>query len=220
MHNRPEGRNPRLLLCLAAALLAFVVQSGELGSADTMHRLQTAHSFWTSEPAVFPNEYPEFGGDFEVYHHSQYLSKLVDEGRLPSIALSDKSDKKITFHDPCYLGRQNGEYNAPRQLVQLSVKSPIAEMEQSREKGFCCGGGGGMTFIEEPSDKRVNRERARQVLETGADVVAVGCPFCMTMMEDGVNAIKGDRDIRVMDLSELLWEASKASVARKQTKTI
>jgi len=154
----------------------------------------------------FKNEYPQFGGKFEVYHHSQYLSKLVDEGKLASVS---QSDKKVTYHDPCYLGRQNGEYDAPRQLVQLSTKSSVLEMKQSRENGFCCGGGGGMSFVEEPPDKRVNRERARQVMETGADVVAVGCPFCMTMMEDGINSIKGDRDVRVMDISELLWEATK-----------
>jgi Fe-S oxidoreductase len=80
-------------------------------------------------------------------------------------------------------------------------------MKQNREQGFCCGGGGGMSFVEEPKDKRVNQERARQALETGADVVAVGCPFCMTMMEDGVNARKGERDVQVMDVAELLWQS-------------
>jgi Fe-S oxidoreductase len=80
-------------------------------------------------------------------------------------------------------------------------------MQQSRENGFCCGGGGGMSFVDEPAGKRVNQERARQVLETGADVVAVGCPFCMTMLEDGINATKGDRDVRVMDVAELLWQS-------------
>jgi Fe-S oxidoreductase len=154
----------------------------------------------------FKNEYPEYGGSFDVYHHSQYLAKLVDEGKLSA---ASALDKKITYHDPCYLGRQNGEYEAPRQLVQLSAKSPVIEMQQNREKGFCCGGGGGMSFVEEPADKRVNRERARQALDTGADVVAVGCPFCMTMMEDGINSIKGERDVRVMDIAELLLAATK-----------
>jgi Fe-S oxidoreductase len=86
-------------------------------------------------------------------------------------------------------------------------------MERSRARSFCCGGGGGMSFVEEPPDKRVNQERAREVLETGANVLAVGCPFCMTMMEDGINARKGERDVRVMDVSELLWEASKPRAA-------
>ena len=82
-------------------------------------------------------------------------------------------------------------------------------MKQSRESSFCCGGGGGMSFVEEPKDQRVNQERARQILETGAEVVAVGCPFCMTMLEDGINARKGDRDVKVMDVAELLWQSVK-----------
>jgi Fe-S oxidoreductase/nitrate reductase gamma subunit len=159
---------------------------------------------------TFKNEYPRYGGTFEVFHHSEYLAKLVDEGKLKPLA---GLDKKITFHDPCYLGRQNGVYDAPRQLVQISARENMVEMERSRAKSFCCGGGGGMSFVEEPSDKRVNQERAREVLETGAEVLAVGCPFCMTMMEDGINARKGERDVRVMDVSELLWEAAQPRAA-------
>ncbi len=158
------------------------------------------------------NEYPQFGGRYEVFHHSQYLAKLVADGRLSGAMPSDQS---ITFHDPCYLGRHNGEYDAPRQLVQLSSTVAPVEMEQSRENGFCCGGGGGMSFIDEPPDKRVNQERARQVLQTGANVVAVGCPFCMTMLEDGINARKGDRDVRVMDVAELMWQAVEKAPAAK-----
>jgi Fe-S oxidoreductase len=154
---------------------------------------------------TFRNEYPQFGGDYQVYHHSEFLSKLVDEGRIKPTA---QSDKTVTYHDPCYLGRHNGVFDAPRQLVRISSRSTV-EMKQSREQGFCCGGGGGMSFVEEPKDKRVNQERARQALETGADIVAVGCPFCMTMLEDGVNARKGDRDVRVMDVAELLWQSVK-----------
>ena len=152
---------------------------------------------------TFRNEYPQFGGDYEVYHHSEFLSKLVDEGRIKPAA---QVDATVTFHDPCYLGRHNGVFDSPRQIVRISSRSTV-EMKQSREQGFCCGGGGGMSFVEEPKDKRVNQERARQALETGADVVAVGCPFCMTMLEDGVNARKGERDVRVMDVAELLWQS-------------
>lgn len=156
---------------------------------------------------TFRNEYPQYGGRFEVYHHSAYLARLVDEGRLKPL---NTSDRKITFHDPCYLGRQNKVYDAPRQLVQISTaRGNTVEMERSRSQSFCCGGGGGMSFVDEPPDKRVNQERAREAIETGADVVAVGCPFCMTMMEDGINARKGERDVKVLDVSELLWEASK-----------
>ncbi|MBK7597550.1 MAG: 4Fe-4S dicluster domain-containing protein [Acidobacteria bacterium] len=153
---------------------------------------------------TFANEYPQFGGKYEVFHHSEFLAALVSEGRLKPVA---EIDKKITFHDPCYLGRHNGVFDAPRQLVQISTKTAPVEMKQSRENGFCCGGGGGMSFVDEPKDKRVNQERARQVLETDAEILAVGCPFCMTMMEDGINAKRGDRELKVMDVSELLWQS-------------
>ncbi|MGH9769189.1 MAG: heterodisulfide reductase-related iron-sulfur binding cluster [Blastocatellia bacterium] len=153
---------------------------------------------------TFRNEYPQFGGAYEVYHHSEFLAGLVDEGKLAPV---EKTERKITYHDPCYLGRHNGVFDAPRRLAQISSRSTV-EMKQNREQGFCCGGGGGMSFVEEPRDKRVNQERARQALETGADVVAVGCPFCMTMLEDGVNARKGERDVKVMDVAELLWQSA------------
>ncbi|MEX0676032.1 MAG: heterodisulfide reductase-related iron-sulfur binding cluster [Pirellulales bacterium] len=161
----------------------------------------------TSCPHCFntlANEYPQWGGRYEVYHHSQFLATLVDQGKLKAPA---PGDRKVTFHDPCYLGRHNGVYDAPRQLVQISTRRAPVEMEQNRSNGFCCGGGGGMSFIDEPPNQRVNQERARQALETGADVVAVGCPFCMTMLEDGINAKKGNRDVKVMDVAELLWQA-------------
>jgi Fe-S oxidoreductase len=156
---------------------------------------------------TFRNEYPQFGGHYEVFHHSEFLAKLVDEGKLVPAA---QSEQTVTFHDPCYLGRHNGVYDAPRQLVQIAAKSSLIEMERSRNNSFCCGGGGGMSFVEEPPDKRVNQERARQALETGADVVAVGCPFCMTMLEDSVKARKGERDVKVMDVAELLWQSVKS----------
>jgi Fe-S oxidoreductase len=163
---------------------------------------------------TFKNEYPQYGGRFEVYHHSEYLARLVDDGRLKP---SPESGKKITFHDPCYLGRQNGVYEAPRQLVHISARGNALEMERSRAKSFCCGGGGGLSFVDEPAGQRVNQERAREAIESGADVLAVGCPFCMTMMEDGINARKGERDVKVLDVSELLWEASKPRAAENTT---
>ncbi len=159
---------------------------------------------------TFKNEYPQYGGMFEVYHHSEYLARLVDEGKLKPLS---QLKEKITFHDPCYLGRQNGVYDAPRQLVQISASAQAVEMERSRAKSFCCGGGGGMSFVDEPATQRVNQERAREAIATGADVLAVACPFCMTMMEDGINARKGERDVRVMDVAELLWEAAKPRAA-------
>ena len=147
---------------------------------------------------TFKNEYPRFGGTFEVYHHSEYLEKLVDEGKL-----APAKQESVTFHDPCYLGRQNGVYDAPRKVAGATI-----EMERSRNKSFCCGGGGGMSFVDEPPDKRVNQERAAEAVATGAEVLAVSCPFCMSMMEDGVRG-----RMRVQDISEILWEASRSAVA-------
>lgn len=148
------------------------------------------------------HEYSRHGGTFEVYHHSEYLARLVSEGRLKPQAASAN---KIVFHDPCYLGRHNGLYDPARHLVRIASGQAPVEMERSRSTSFCCGGGGGMSFVEEPREKRVNQERAREVMGTGADVLAVACPFCMTMMEDGIKARTGD--LPVMDVSELLLES-------------
>jgi Fe-S oxidoreductase/nitrate reductase gamma subunit len=184
----------------------FLFQQMAEDNIATLDRYQTK-TIVTSCPHCFNtlrNEYPQFGGNYEVFHHSEYLARLVNDGKL---TVEMPTDKKITFHDPCYLGRHNGVYDAPRELVQLSSSYAPIEMAQSRSNGFCCGGGGGMSFVDEPADKRVNQERARQVLETDAEIVAVGCPFCTTMLEDGINARRGDREIQVMDVAELLWQA-------------
>ncbi len=153
---------------------------------------------------TFKNEYPKLGGDFEVMHHTTYLAKLIGEGRL---TLDAQATQKIAFHDPCYLGRHNGITDAPRTLLQQVLKQPLAEMEKHGRQSFCCGGGGGMSFVDEPADQRVNQERARQALATDADTIAVGCPFCTTMMEDGINAVKGERNMNVKDVAEVMWEA-------------
>ena len=157
----------------------------------------------------FRNEYPQFGGSYEVYHHTQFLDQLVGSGKLPANGQGAKAGdgETITFHDPCYLGRHNGEYDAPRNLLARVGGARQVEMERSRNTSFCCGGGGGMAFVDEPPDQRVNQERAQEAVDTGADVVAVGCPFCATMLDDGVNARRGDRDVKVKDVAELLWDA-------------
>ena len=142
---------------------------------------------------TFKNEYPRFGAMFEVYHHSEFLEQLVDEGKL-----APAKGNGVTFHDPCYLGRQNGVYDAPRRVAGASI-----EMERAKNKSFCCGGGGGMSFIDEPADKRVNVERAEEAVKTGAETLAVSCPFCMSMMEDGVRG-----RMRVADISELMLGAN------------
>jgi Fe-S oxidoreductase/nitrate reductase gamma subunit len=153
---------------------------------------------------TFANDYPQVGGEFEVEHHATFLAGLVKEGRLNP---TEGDGPRTTYHDPCYLGRYNGIFDAPRELVRRATGGTPVEMAGHRSTGFCCGGGGGMSFAEEPPEQRVNRERVRQALATDADVVSVACPFCMTMLEDGVGALAGDRAIAVKDVAELLRDA-------------
>jgi Fe-S oxidoreductase len=149
-------------------------------------------------------EYPEHGGSYTVVHHSQLLSELLAAGRIP-LDLAKSSDELVTFHDPCYLARYNDTVEPPREVLdRIGVKS--VEMAQSRKSGFCCGAGGGRIFLEERIGKRVNVERTEQALATGAKTVAVGCPFCMTMMTDGTKAKGVDEQVKVKDLAELVAE--------------
>lgn len=154
------------------------------------------------------NEYPSLGGNYEVMHHSQFLQSLVDEGKLKIEGGSFKG-RKITFHDPCYLGRANNEYEAPRKLIQ-ELDSDLVEMKRCKAKGLCCGAGGAQMFKEaEPGKKEVNMERMDDVEEAKPDVVAVGCPFCMTMMTDGVKTKEKEGSIKVYDLAEIIAEENK-----------
>lgn len=189
----------------------FLFEMLAKGNVETMQRYGV-RKVVTSCPHCFNsfrNEYPHFGGSYEVYHHTQFLDQLLESGRLEGNAVAGGSNgsSTITFHDPCYLGRHNGEYEAPRNLLAKVGGARQVEMERSRNTSFCCGGGGGMAFVDEPPDQRVNQERAQEAVDTGADVVAVGCPFCATMLDDGVNARRGDRDVKVKDVAELLWDA-------------
>ncbi len=154
------------------------------------------------------SEYPELGGEYTVVHHSQLLAELLEAGRVP-LDLTKGVDELVTFHDPCYLGRYAKGYEPPREiLIQLGVKK--TEMEKSRQNGFCCGAGGGRVFLEETIGKRVNVERTEQVLATGAKTVAVGCPFCMTMITDGAKAKNVEETLQVRDLAELVADRLKA----------
>jgi Fe-S oxidoreductase/nitrate reductase gamma subunit len=152
------------------------------------------------------NEYPQLGGNYTVTHSTEYLMQLLASGR---IKIPNSLEQTITFHDPCYLSRHNYIVDAPRNLLNSACIEPIIEMENSKKSSFCCGGGGGMSFAEEEPEKRVSRFRARQALDTGADIVAVACPYCMTMMEDGVKAEQKDRDIKVLDIVEVVSNAMK-----------
>jgi Fe-S oxidoreductase len=154
------------------------------------------------------NEYRQFGANFEVFHHSEILAGLIQDGRLKP---REGLDQQVTYHDPCYLGRYNDTYKEPREVLAAIPNARLIEMAQSHEKSFCCGAGGGLMWIEEPSDKRVNSKRIEQALETGADILAVACPFCMTMLEDGVKAGTAERELKVMDIAELLDRAARGS---------
>lgn len=183
----------------------FLFEMLAKGNVETLNKYEVK-KIVTSCPHclnTFRNEYPQFGGQYEVYHHSQFLDALVTQGRLQP---ARHEDRTITFHDPCYLGRYNGEFAAPRRLVERT-SSRQEEMANHHSRSFCCGGGGGMSFVDEDPNMRVNQERAQQALATDADVVAVGCPFCATMLEDGIAARKGERDVVVRDVAELLLEA-------------
>ena len=152
------------------------------------------------------NEYPVLGGNYEVVHHTQFLKSLLEEGRL-KVEGGKFKGKRITFHDPCYLGRGNGEYEAPRDLLR-KLEVELIEMNKCKSEGLCCGAGGGQMFKEsEPGNQDVNIKRTEQALEVKPEVIAAGCPFCNTMMTDGVKSKNQEDDIAVMDVAELIASA-------------
>ena len=153
---------------------------------------------------TFKNEYPELGGDYEVIHHSTFLQQLIDSGQLKMSEGGDFKGKKITYHDSCYLGRANNIYEAPRTVLE-SLDADLVEMKRCRTKGLCCGAGGAQMFKEpEKGDKDINVERIEEAIDTGAEVVASACPFCMTMLEDGLKSKEKENQIQVRDLAEII----------------
>ena len=153
------------------------------------------------------NEYPDLGGTYEVVHHSQMLQDLIDEGKLKLKEGGIFKGKKITFHDSCYLGRANDVYEAPREVIK-ALDADLVEMKRSRKKGLCCGAGGAQMFKDaEPGNKEINIERTEEALDTNASIVAAGCPFCMTMMSDGVKNKEKEDSVQVKDLAELISDA-------------
>ncbi len=149
------------------------------------------------------NEYPELGGNYQVMHHTQFLDELIKNGKI-TLEGGKFKGKRITYHDPCYLGRANNVYQAPRDLI-AKLDAELVEMKNCKKKGLCCGAGGAQMFKEpEKGDKDVNIERTEQALETKPDIIAAACPFCNTMMTDGVKNKEKEGAIRVMDVAELI----------------
>ena len=153
------------------------------------------------------NEYPDLGGNYEVLHHTQFLKSLINEGRL-KVEGGKFKGKRITFHDPCYLGRANNEYEAPRELLQ-KLEVELVEMKRCKARGLCCGAGGAQMFKEpEKGNKDINVERTEEAIETQPSIIAAGCPFCNTMMTDGVKAKEKEASIQVMDIAEMIANAA------------
>ncbi|MFK7924504.1 MAG: (Fe-S)-binding protein [Bacteroidia bacterium] len=150
------------------------------------------------------NEYPALGGDYEVIHHSTFLQMLINQGKIKLKEGGEFKGKKITYHDSCYLGRANGIYEAPRKVLE-ALDADLAEMKRCRTKGLCCGAGGAQMFKEaENGKKEINIERTEEALKTGASIIAAACPFCMTMMSDGVKHFEKEDSVVVKDLAELI----------------
>jgi heterodisulfide reductase subunit D len=153
------------------------------------------------------NEYPELGGNYEVMHHTKFLKSLLDDGRM-TIEGGKYKGKRITFHDPCYLGRANDIYEAPRDLIR-KLEVELIEMKRCKSNGLCCGAGGGQMFKEpEKGNKDINVERTEEAIETKPNIIATGCPFCNTMMTDGVKATNNEETVEVMDIAELIANAN------------
>lgn len=152
------------------------------------------------------NEYPNLGGNYEVMHHTQFLKELLDEGRL-KVEGGKFKGKRITFHDPCYLGRANNEYEAPRDLLK-KLEVELIEMRRCKSDGLCCGAGGAQMFKDaESGDKEIFIERTEEAIETSPSIIATGCPFCNTMVTDGVKSKEKEGEVEVLDIAEMIINA-------------
>jgi Fe-S oxidoreductase/nitrate reductase gamma subunit len=153
---------------------------------------------------TYKNEYPDFGGEYEVIHHTELINDLLRKGRLPLVTQLDS----LTYHDPCYLGRHNGVYDAPREILgELSMPEAFAELPRSRSKALCCGSGGGYAWMDDDPKKRINHTRVEEVKASGAETAALSCPFCMQMFEDALSSLDPEKKIRAADIAELVAEA-------------
>ncbi|MEO0877538.1 MAG: (Fe-S)-binding protein, partial [Bacteroidota bacterium] len=187
----------------------FLFQMVALQNIETL-KMYNVKRIVTACPHCFntlKNEYPALGGNYDVVHHTQLLQQLIDEGRIKMKEGGTFKGKRITYHDSCYLGRVNHVYEAPRATL-ASLDAQLVELKRSKQNGLCCGAGGAQMWKEdEPGDKRINIERSEEALATGAEYIAVNCPFCLTMMSDGVKAKEKQDDVMVLDLSELIVQS-------------
>jgi len=158
---------------------------------------------------VIKNEYPQFGGNYEVYHHTELITQLIAQGK---IKLTNQIDQTITYHDSCYLGRYNDIYSEPRKIISDIRGTKLVEMGRNCERSFCCGAGGGRMWMEEHLGKRINHLRLEDALETRAAMAATACPFCLTMLEDAVKDKEKEESLKVRDLAELVFEAMEKKV--------
>ena len=153
---------------------------------------------------ILKNEYPELGGTFEVIHHTILLQQLIDDGRIKMKEEGSFKGKRITYHDSCYLGRSNNIYEAPRKVLE-ALDAELVEMKRCKSNGLCCGAGGAQMFKEEEKgDRYVNIERVSEAVETGANFIAAACPFCNTMMTDGVKNKEKENEVQVLDIAEMV----------------
>ena len=172
----------------------------ELLNAYEVKRIVTCdpHSF-----NCLKNEYPGLGGNYDVIHHTQFIKELIDSNKI-EVSKNDYKGKRITFHDPCYLGRANSEYDAPRDVL-MALNANLQEMKRSKATALCCGAGGAQMFKEpEKGDKDINELRTEDALKTNPEIIATACPYCMTMMTDGVKVKEKENDVKVLDIAELM----------------
>jgi Fe-S oxidoreductase len=226
-----EDRNTKVAKAMAKVLHAAGVNFGILGSeegccGEPARRIGNEYLFQTLAQQnveilngygvkkivtacphgfnAIKNEYPQFGGHYEVWHHTEFIADLLRQGKLQ---LSRRLDKGVTYHDSCYLGRYNDIYQAPRDILKAATGREPLEMEHIQSKGFCCGAGGGRMWMEEQTGRRINQMRAREAIDTKADVAASACPFCIQMFEDAITALEGDVSIKSMDIAEIVADA-------------
>lgn len=187
----------------------FLFQMQALQNITTLDRYGVT-KIVTTCPHCFntlKNEYPELGGHYKVMHHTQFLKSLIKEGSL-KVEGGMYKGKRITFHDPCYLGRANKIFEAPRSLIK-KLDAELVEMKSCKTKGLCCGAGGAQMFKDaEPGNKEVNIERTEQALDTKPNIIAAACPFCNTMMTDGIKNKKKEDTVKIMDVAELIANAN------------